>query len=100
MGNISVRLPEEVEAVLEHEAHLSHRSRSELVREAITEYVARRERQRFQEKMASAARALAADAEARGGALGVAEGPLDDGLGRDADGRGDGPGGSAERWWR
>jgi len=82
MGNISVRLPEEVEAVLEHEARLSDRSRSELVREAITEYVARRERQRFQEEMASAARALAADAEARGEALGVAEGPLDDGLDR------------------
>ena len=100
MGNISVRLPEEVEAVLEHEANLSHRSRSELVREAITEYVARRERQRFQEQMVSAARALAADAEARGEALGIAEGPLDDGLERDADGCGDDPGGSAERWWR
>jgi predicted transcriptional regulator len=95
MGNISVRLPEEVEAVLEHEARLSHRSRSELVREAITEYVGRRERQRFHEKMVSAARALAADAGARGEALAVAEGPLDDGLDRDDD-----PGGSAERWWR
>ena len=100
MGNISVRLPEEVEAVLEHEANLSHRTRSELVREAITEYVARRERQRFLEEIAAAARRLAADAQARGEALGIAEGPLDDGLDRDEDPSGDHAPGSAERWWR
>lgn len=82
MGNISVRLPEEIEAILEHEAQMSHQSRSELVREAITEYVARRERQRFQEQMASAARALAADENSRREALDIAEGTLDDGLGR------------------
>jgi predicted transcriptional regulator len=100
MGHISVRLPEEVDAVLEHEANLSHRTRSELVREAITEYVARRKRQRFQEEMVAAAGVLAADADARKEALGVAEGSLDDGLDRDEDGRGDDPAGSAERWWR
>lgn len=100
MGNISVRLPEEVEAVLEHEAQLSRRSRSELVREAITEYVMRRERRRFQEQMASAARALAADADARGEALDVAEGLLDDGLDHEADGHGDDSVGSAKRPWR
>jgi predicted transcriptional regulator len=100
MGNISVRLPEEIEAVLEHEAHLSHRSRSELVREAITEYVARRERQRFQEQMASAARALAADGDSREEALDIAEGALDDGLDRDAERHGNDPVAPGERWWR
>lgn len=100
MGNISVRLPEEVEAVLEHEANLSHRTRSELVREAITEYVARRERQRFLDEVATAASALALDSDACGEALAIAEGPLDDGLERDEDGRGDDLDGSAERWWR
>jgi predicted transcriptional regulator len=100
MGNFSVRLPEEVEAVLEHEASLSHRTRSELVREAITEYVTRRKRQRFQEEMAAAAGILAADADAREEALGVAEGALGDGLDRDEDGRGDDPAGSAEHGWR
>ena len=100
MGNISVRLPEEVEAVLEYEANLSHRTRSELVREAITDYVARRKRQRFQDEMAAAARVLAADAEACDEALGVAEGPLADGLDRDEDGRGGDPTGSAGHWWR
>jgi predicted transcriptional regulator len=100
MGNISVRLPEEVEAVLEHEAHLSHRTRSELVREAITEYVARRERQRFLEEIVAAARTLAADAHARGEALGIAESAVGDGLDRDEDPRGDQTSGSAERWWR
>jgi predicted transcriptional regulator len=100
VGNISVRLPDDVEAVLEYEANLSHRTRSELVREAITDYVARRKRQRFQEEMAAAARVLAADADAREEALGVAEGPLGDGLDRDEDGPGDDPAGSAGHWWR
>lgn len=100
MGNISVRLPESVEAVLEHEARLSHRNRSELVREAITEYVARRERQRFHQQMVSAARALAADADSRGEAFGIAEGALDDGLDGDADGHGNDPVAPGERWWR
>ena len=95
MGNISVRLPEEVEAVLEYEAKLSHRTRSELVREAITDYVARRKRQRFQEEMAAAARVLAADADVREEALGLAEGTLGDGLDRDEEGRGGDLAGSA-----
>ena len=100
MGNISVRLPEEVEAALEREAHLSHRSRSEFVREAITEYVARQERQRFQEQMASAAKALAADGDSCGEALDIAEGALDDGLDRDAERHDNDPVGPGERWWR
>lgn len=98
MGNISVRLPEEIEAVLKHEARLSRQSRSELVREAITEYVARRERQRFQEQMASAARALAADGDSRGEALDIAEGTLSDGLDRDAERHGNDPDAPSERW--
>jgi predicted transcriptional regulator len=100
MGNISVRLPEDIEAVLEHEARLSDRSRSELVREAITEYVARRARQRFLEQMVGAARALAADTDARGEALDIAEGSLADGLDTGEFEQVEGEAGNAEKWWR
>lgn len=100
MGNISVRLPEEVEAILEHEAHLSHRSRSELVREAITEYVTRKEKQRFLDAMAAAATALAKDADARAEALAVTEAFLEDGMDRNDDESGGDPVGQTERWGR
>lgn len=65
MGTLSVRLPEEVEESLEREAEISHRSRSDLVREAIGEYVTRKERDRYIAEMTEAARALYADPAAR-----------------------------------
>lgn len=65
MGTLSVRLPEEVEESLEREAEIAHRSRSDLVREAIGEYVTRRERDRYIAEMTEAARALYADPAVR-----------------------------------
>ena len=50
-----------------------------------------RERQRFHEHMASAARALAADGDSRGEAMDIAEGALDDGLHRDVERHGNDP---------
>ena len=43
----SIRLPEEIERLLDEEAVRSARNRSDVVREAIAEYVARREREQF-----------------------------------------------------
>lgn len=65
MGNLSVRLTEEVERGLDRETELSGKSRSDLVREAIGEYLTRKERERFMAEMVAAAKALYSDPEAR-----------------------------------
>jgi len=65
MGGISVRLPAEVERALDREASLSQRKRSELVREAVGEYLDRRQKQRQLEEMKSAARRAYRDPSGR-----------------------------------
>lgn len=57
MGNISVRLSGEVLAKLEREANARNRKRSELIREAVLDYLQRLERDRFLEEMVAEARA-------------------------------------------
>ena len=47
MTAISLRLPEELEARLSEEAELEGKPRSEIAREAIADYLVRRERERF-----------------------------------------------------
>lgn len=64
MPAISLRLPEEIEARLAEEARIEGRPRSEVVREAIAEYITRRERERFMADMVAAANALSADPDA------------------------------------
>jgi predicted transcriptional regulator len=61
MSLISIRLPENLDAQLSREAEKSQRPKSELAREAIAEYLARRERERFLGAIARAARAEAGD---------------------------------------
>lgn len=63
MSQLSVRLPEDVEQRLEQEARLAGRNRSDLVREAVGEYLTRRERDRLIEEMKLAARVLYSDPE-------------------------------------
>lgn len=63
MSNLSVRLPEDIESGLDREAELSGRNRSDLVREAVGEYLARKQRERLIEEMERAARAVYADSE-------------------------------------
>lgn len=57
MPLISVRLPGHIEIGLAKEAEATNRSKSEVARDAIVEYVARRERERFLAEIARAARA-------------------------------------------
>lgn len=57
MSLISIRLPEDLDAQLSREAETSKRPKSELAREAIVEYLTRRERERFLVAIARAARA-------------------------------------------
>lgn len=84
MPAISLRLPDDVEAHLKAEAQLEGKSQSEIARLAITEYLARRERERFMAEMVAAARALANDPQARAEALQIAADfeAADDGLDR------------------
>jgi len=58
MSNISVRLPPDIERGLEEEARRTERNRSDLVREAVGEYLTRKERERLINEMKGAAQAL------------------------------------------
>jgi len=61
MSNISIRLPDDLQARLDREARLAGKKRSELAREAIISYLRRRERARLIGEMAREARALYSD---------------------------------------
>lgn len=80
MANISVRLPPDVEKKLDEEVQLSARSRSELVREAVGDYLTRKQKERMIEEMRQAARALYSDPEAKREASVIAEAGVDDWL--------------------
>ena len=62
MSIISLRLPDELERLLAREAELERKGRSEIAREAIADYLARRERERFPGEIARAARARGGEA--------------------------------------
>jgi predicted transcriptional regulator len=70
MSLVSIRLPDDVEAQLASEATRTQRPKSEIARDAIIDYLARTERERFLAEIARAARdrganeALATAAEA------------------------------------
>lgn len=105
MANVSLRLPDELESRLSEEARHEGRPRSELVREAIAEYIARHERERYMARMVEAAHALASDPAASAEARELAEqavGQGNDALDR-AEGRDPGepwPEETGEAWWR
>jgi len=56
MSLVSIRLPDEVEAQLAREAARTQRPKSEIARDAIVDYLARTERERFLAEIARAAR--------------------------------------------
>ena len=80
MTAISLRLPDDLEANLKAEVQLEDKSQSEIARLAITEYLARREKERFMAEMVAAGRALAADPQAWAEARAIAEELADEGL--------------------
>ena len=73
MGALSLRLPDELETRLAEEAEREGRPRSEVAREAIAEYLARRERERFMGELVAEARAGYADEAVRDEARELAE---------------------------
>ena len=58
MGLLSLRLDDDLEHRLAREAERENRSRSEVAREALAAWLAERERQRFHDQLARAARAI------------------------------------------
>ena len=104
MGAVSLRLPDDLERKLSQEATLSGQPRSQLIREALEDLLSRRERERVVAGMVAAAKALAADPEARTEALAVAADflPAENEALELAEGRPAGTGGDHpqdERWW-
>lgn len=73
MPALSLRLPEELDHRLEDEARLEQLPRSEVVRIAIVDYLARRERERFMAELVAEARTAYADDSIRSTALEMAE---------------------------
>lgn len=73
MSNLSIRLPRELDEQLTAEAKQSHMKRSALIREAISDYLRRRERDRFMAEIVKAAHMLANDPEARSEARAIEE---------------------------
>ncbi len=80
MVNISVRLPPEIEKKLDDEVRLTERSRSELVREAVGDYLTRQQKERIVEEMRQAARALNSKPDAQRDATAIAEQGVEDWL--------------------
>ncbi|MHB8708790.1 MAG: ribbon-helix-helix protein, CopG family [Desulfuromonadales bacterium] len=89
MPALSLRLTDELEHRLEEEAHREGVPRSEVARQAISDYLARRERERFMNELVAEARAGYGIAAIRDEALALAEDALvsDDEV-------------DDERWWK
>lgn len=80
MSTFSIRFPEDMERRLEAEARLADRGRSELVREAVQEYLARHEQDRFMQEMVAEMKDWLADKTGRGESRELTEDTADDGL--------------------
>jgi predicted transcriptional regulator len=105
MGALSLRLPDDLEQRLNREAELAGRPRSEVIRDAVTQFIAQRERERFMAEYVAEAKAGYNDPALRGEALEIAEEamPLDNEAldraeGRKPDAAADPD--SGENWWR
>lgn len=105
MPALSLRLPEDLEHRLEEEAHREGLPRSEVARQAIADYLARRERERFMTELVAEAGAAYANKAIRREALEMAEEfMVTDNEALDiAEGRKPGeprPKESGDRWWK
>ena len=97
MPALSLRLPDELDQRLEKEAHREGVPRSEVVRQAISDYLERRERERFMNELLAEARAGYANAAIRNEALTLAADSM--ATGDEALDQAEG-GAAVERWWK
>jgi predicted transcriptional regulator len=105
MAAISLRLPEDLAAKLEAEASICDKPRSEVMRDALAEYLARREKERFMAEFLAEASKGYANPAIRREAVELAEEslPLDNQALDAAEGRAPGepwPEEQGERWWK
>jgi len=105
MGALSLRLPDDLEQRLNREAELAGRPRSEVIRDAVTQFIAQRERERFMAEYVAEAKAGYSDPALRGEALEIAEEalPLDNEALERAEGQKPDEAtdaGSGQKWWR
>lgn len=106
MGALSLRLPEDLEQKLNREAELAGRPRSEVIRDAVTQFIAQRERERFMAEYVAEAKAGYSDPALRREALEIAEEalPLDNEALDCAEGQrpneASSDGDPGEPWWR
>jgi len=73
MSTLSLRIPDDLDKQLEEEASRENKSRSEVVRDAVTDYLARREKERFLGDFVAEARAGYANADIRQDAQAIAD---------------------------
>ena len=104
MGTLSIRLPDGLDQQLHEEARLAEKTRSELVRDLVAEYLVRRERERFMAELVAEAKAAYSDPDIRREALQIAEDflPLDNEALDLAEGRQPGapwPEETEGKWW-
>jgi predicted transcriptional regulator len=80
MTALSLRLPDDIDALLGEEARVEGKTRSEIARTAISDYLARREKERFMAEMVEEARRAYASPEIRRESLEIANDLVDEGL--------------------
>ncbi len=73
MSTLSLRIPDDLDKQLEEEASRANKSRSELARDAIADYLARKEKARFLGDFVAEARAGYADADISQDAQAIAD---------------------------
>jgi predicted transcriptional regulator len=103
MPALSLRLPEDLDHRLEEEARREGLPRSEVARQALSDYLTRRERERFMSELVAEARAAYTDEAMRREALEMAEDfqEADNEALDKAEGRKPGePERDEERWWK
>lgn len=100
MTALSVRLPDDLDAMLGQEAEAEGKSRSEIARLAIAEFLTRREKERFMAELVAAAQALASDPASRRESLEIANDLPNDGLDATIESESAAGIDPAEQWWR
>jgi len=100
MGALSLRLPDKLDDALSREAELETKPRSEVVRQALVEYLLRMERERFMINMVDAAAALANDAVAQQESFEIAEATVADGMDTVIVSEGENDIHQGEAWWK
>ncbi|CAL1241064.1 CopG family transcriptional regulator [Candidatus Methylocalor cossyra] len=105
MSILSIRLPDELDRQLQEEARRAEKTRSELVRDIVAEYLVKQEKARFMAELVAAAKAMANDPEAVAESLEIAEDffPLDNEALDIAEGRKPGepwPEETEGKWWK